>query len=338
LASIEALSTTERERILRPLLDHLAHERPACEEWQGWQIRRIDGGWCNLLYRATGEAGDLACKFTMRDERDRAGREYNALCALDKAGLDIAPQALLLDRDRYSQPVVVQTWLSGKSSGMPPTTDAGWEGLLRHLVLVHSATPERTGVRLQRAVLDANNAAEARETVRWQVSHMPPEARPASLHSLLRRFEAIECPEWPRAPVALCRCDNNIRNYLRRPGTWASVDWEYSGWGDPAFDVAQWATHASYTDVPAERWEWALDAYYRLADERGASDPTLALRVRVYLQIMAVWWVARIARYLYEIPAGLDRRLVPWPEDWQDEMTVKYDHYLRLAEHCFSTA
>jgi thiamine kinase-like enzyme len=109
------------------------------------------------------------------------------------------------------------------------------------------------------------------------------------------------------------------------------VDWEYSGWGDPAFDVAQWATHASMVDVPLARWQWALDAYCRRAGERGFDDPTLALRLRFYLQAMAVWWAVRIARYLYEIPAGLDRRLVPWPEDWEEGMSAKYDHYLQLA-------
>ncbi|MFO7696638.1 MAG: aminoglycoside phosphotransferase family protein, partial [Anaerolineae bacterium] len=291
---IEQLSADQRAPILRPLLDHLArdrvhiaHEPSACEEWQAWQICRIDGGWCNLLYRATrtlDPAADLAVKFTMRDDRDRAGREYHALCALHQAGLDIAPQPLLLDRQRYPQPVVVQTWLPGESSETPPTTDAGWEGLLGHLILAHSVTPERTDVPLQRAVLDANSALEARETVRWQAARVPPEARPDSLDALLRRFEAVQDPAWPEPPVTLCRCDNNVRNYLRRPGPWASVDWEYSGWGDPAFDVAQWATHASYVDVPAARWAWALEAYCQRAGERGFDDPTLALRLEVYLR------------------------------------------------------
>jgi aminoglycoside phosphotransferase (APT) family kinase protein len=272
----------------------------------------------------------------MRDDRDRAGREYNALRALDEAGLDIAPRALLLDRGRYPQPMVVQTWLPGESNETPPTTDVEWTGLLHHLLLAHSVTPERTDVSLRRAVLDANCAAEAREAVRWQAARVPPEARPPSLEARLRRFESVECPEWPEAPVTLCRVDNNVRNYVRRPGIWASVDWEYSGWGDPAFDVAQWATHASYTEVPAARWQWVLDAYCRQASERGFDDPTLTVRLRFYLQAMAVWWVARVARYLYEIPAGLDQRLVPWPEDWEANMNTKYEHYLGLADRCLA--
>jgi hypothetical protein len=96
------------------LLDFLSSNtsQHACE-WQGWTINCIDGGANNLLYRATNPHSDLAVKFTVRDERDRAGREYGALLALQQAGLWIAPQPVWLERERYAQPVVVQTWLNG---------------------------------------------------------------------------------------------------------------------------------------------------------------------------------------------------------------------------------
>ncbi len=67
---------------LLPLLDHLAAARPTAETWQGRRIRRIAGGHNGLVYRATGAEGDVAVKFTQRDARDRASREYHALQAL----------------------------------------------------------------------------------------------------------------------------------------------------------------------------------------------------------------------------------------------------------------
>jgi thiamine kinase-like enzyme len=89
-------------------------------------------------------------------------------------------------------------------------------------------------------------------------------------------MEAAGEPTWPQAPLGLCRCDNHVRNFIRRPagphGAWASVDWEYSGWGDPAFDIAQWATHASYTETPLSHWTWALAVYVRRAAELGRYD------------------------------------------------------------------
>ena len=106
MAPIEQLSERERERLLRPLLDYLARDTHATRhEWQGWRIAPVDGGWCNLLYHATGtgranSAGrDLAVKFTMRDGRDRAGREYGAQQALDEAGQDRAPTPVLHHRE-----------------------------------------------------------------------------------------------------------------------------------------------------------------------------------------------------------------------------------------------
>jgi aminoglycoside phosphotransferase (APT) family kinase protein len=282
----------------------------------------------------------------MRDERDRAGREYGALQALAQAGLDLAPKALLLDRDSYPQPVVVQTWLPGESSDRLPEREDEWRALLEHLILIHGVTPQQVDVPLQPPTLDASTAAQARERVRWQVARVPREAQPDSLRALLARMEAAKEPTWPKAPLGLCRCDNNLRNYIRRPvpphRAWASVDWEYSGWGDPAFDAAQWMAHAAYVEAPFSRWEWALEAYPRRATELARAgpaarkDPSLALRVRTYYRLMVVWWAARLARYLYEVPAGLDTRLVAWPEGWEVALGSKYAHYLALAERLYS--
>ncbi len=107
----------------------------------------------------------------------------------------------------------------------------------------------------------------------------------------------------------------------------ASVDWEYSGWGDPAFELADMMTHPGYTEVVPVRWDWLIDAY----TER-MGDRTAALRVRTYSTIMLVWWVVRLARYLYEVPRGLDQRLVQPSAGWQTTTERNYAHYLALAE------
>jgi thiamine kinase-like enzyme len=144
-------------------------------------------------------------------------------------------------------------------------------------------------------------------------------------------LEAARFPAWQNPPVTLCRLDNNIENYIRRPGLWASVDWEYSGWGDPAFDVANLVTHVALMDVPPSRWDWFVDSYCDLVE-----DTTAPLRIQVYCEILPVWWAARLARYLYELPRGRDRRLAAWPAGWQADIEAKYAHYMGLAEARFS--
>lgn len=311
-------------QVLRPLVDYLANHPPQTPElWQEWQVMPIGGGRNNLLYRATTDRHDLAIKFTIRDERDRAGREYNALLILQQAGLDLAPTPILLDRDRYPQPVMVQSWLEGTVNAALPVTDAEWMQMIEHLVAVHSITPHPNRAKILPAVLTAHTAEQGRELIRQQTIRIPAAERPAELQALLQRFEQTHFPDWTVPPIVLCRVDNQLLNFVRRPDRCLSIDWENSGWGDPAFELADWSMHVAYRQVSKARWQWVFDRYNQLVD-----DKTLALRVGAYRQILAVWWAVRLYRYLYEMPKGLDQRLVAQPEGWQADIREKYDFYI----------
>jgi aminoglycoside phosphotransferase (APT) family kinase protein len=315
------------QRHLADLLTHLGQpDLPPDSSWRDWRIRRVGGGQNNLLYRANGPSGDFAIKFTISDQRDRAGREYNALRALRATGLAIAPEPVLLDRAHYLQPVVVQTWLAGEVGAAPPANDAEWLALLSHLAATQSVTPNSTRIRLRRAVLNLRSAAEGRRAIQQQIAAIPKQAQPAEIQDLARRIEALDSSQWKAPPATLCRADPNIRNFVRRPGRWASVDWENSGWGDPAFEIADLMTHPAYAGVPAARWGWVIATYCELRQDADAE-----VRIRTYEPLMLVWWVARLARMRYDLSNGRDQRLAAWPEGWQDEVQAKYARYLELA-------
>jgi thiamine kinase-like enzyme len=312
---------------LADLLTHLSQPNlPSDLVWQGWRIQRIGGGRNNLLYHSDGPGGDFAVKFTIRDKRDRAGREYAALRALRAAGLAIAPEPVLLDRETYSQPVVVQTWLAGEVSDAPPATDDEWLALLGHYATNHSITPETSAIRLRRAVLNMRSVAEGWRAIRRQLATIPRQAQPAEARDLLRQLEALDFPTWPVPPTALCRTDPNIRNFVRRSAGWASVDWENGGWGDPAFEIADLISHPAYAGVPSGRWDWVIATYCALGQDAGAET-----RIRAYYPLMLAWWVARLARMRYDLSHGQDQRLVAWPEDWIDQIQARYVRYLELA-------
>ena len=173
-----------------PLLDHLAQtEPPTAHEWNGWRIMRVTGGWNNLLYRATNDAHDLAIKFTLRDARDRAGREYNALLALQDAGLRIAPTPLLLERERYRLPVVVQTWFAGEVRDAPPANDAEWMRLLEHYAALARLKRANVPLTLPDAVVTAKSAEEAKARVCQQLALLPDEKRNESITALIHKME-----------------------------------------------------------------------------------------------------------------------------------------------------
>jgi len=323
---MDELTASDPERFL-PLLDHLGRSAAGPDgEWRDWRITRVAGAGNNLLYRVSSATLDLAIKFTIRDERDRAGREHAALLALQQAGLSIAPAPLWLDRDSYTQPVVVQRWLAGTVLAAPPAGDDEWQRVLDHYFAIHTLTPSASSVALPPAVLNMSSVADGLDRIRQQLAYIPAPEQPAALHELLHNVEAARLPDWPAPRLALCRVDPNTLNFVRRPGDWASVDWENSGWGDPAYEIADLITHPAYAGVPAERWEWMISAY---CARRG--DPSAAPRIRVYHRLMLIWWVARLARTLYEVPRGGDQRLVTRPAGWMEDMRAKYESYLDLA-------
>jgi thiamine kinase-like enzyme len=150
---------------------------------------------------------------------------------------------------------------------------------------------------------------------------------PPELQTLFTKLEKAAFSEWTQPAIALCRTDPNTRNFVRCTDGWRSVDWENSGWGDPAFEIADMMIHPAYITVPTEQWDWVVKQYIQ-----AMNDPAAEPRIRAYYRILSVWWVARMARFLYEIPRGLDQRLVERPPEWQAEGQQKYDHYLMLAQ------
>ena len=66
------------------------------------------------------------------------------------------------------------------------------------------------------------------------------------------------------------------------------------------------------------------------------TDKTAVTRIHTYTPLMYVWWVARLARAAYQVPRGLDERLVERPSTWQTQNQALYDRYLKLATEALS--
>lgn len=312
---------------LGKLLEYLAVAQPREPQQFGtWHIQKVTGGANNLVYRASNSIIDVAVKFCVRDERNRAGREYGALLALREAGLILAPRPLLLEQRHYSQPVVVQEWLNGEVKSAPPGTDKGWMLLVQHYLSIHTLTPGMTTRQLPNALLNAVSVEAGKYLVANQLQLLPLEVYPKGLRKLIERFTAWKVPVWPTPRISLCRVDANITNFVQYTDYWRSLDWENSGWGDPAFEIADLMSHPAYLGVSATRWAWVINMYARLAGDAGVAE-----RIQAYYVVMLVFWVVRLARYLYEIPKNLDVRLVEWPADWQADFQRKYQYYLDLA-------
>jgi thiamine kinase-like enzyme len=319
---------------LNSLLRHIDETRPVGREtWNDSIIARIDGGANNLLYRVLHEGDDLACKFTITDERNRARREYAALSVMQERGLEISPSALWLDEESYSQPLVLQTWIDGDLLTGPPESSSEWHRLIEHYSSIHTLKRRDSKNRLEKAALNFQNGQQGKKLVLLNASKVPAEEHPKQFTELLQWFENWTPPVFPDVTLALCRADANWRNFIEFEDKIVSVDWENSGWGDPAFEIADLITHPAYETVNPDEWETIINIYAKLTD-----DPNCEIRIRTYHLEMLMWWVIRWLRYLYEIPHGLDNRLVQRSDDWKPrterklELSIKtlQDHIAKL--------
>ncbi|MFZ9858274.1 MAG: phosphotransferase family protein [Roseiflexaceae bacterium] len=312
--------------VLRALLAQLSGTAvPHTCVIDGWQVSPLVGGTNNLLYRATNADDDVVIKWCIRDYRRRAMREYAALTLMDAVAPGCAPMPILVDETQYHQPVVVQAYVDGEVLTNPPAGDAEWHELIACLVTIHGVSM-RDDPSIHPAVINADSVAAARQMIRMQLEVIPADEWPSTLREIVRALDATAIAELPPASLSLCHVDSNHRNFIRTNASMVAVDWENSGWGDPAFEIAELIAHPAYLVVPPIRWQWVIDTYCRMM---GQAD--IRHRIETHLRIYRVWWVARFARYLYEVPRQRDQRLVVRDAAWMDDLQRKYDRYLRDA-------
>jgi thiamine kinase-like enzyme len=103
---------------------------------------------------------------------------------------------------------------------------------------------------------------------------------------------------WP-LPAVPCHNDLLADNYIEQDGRLRVVDWEYSGNGDPAFELGNTCRELDYD---ADRIEELCRAYF------GAATPSLLGRVRLHMIVSDAGWAlwAAIQAAISRIPFDFD--------------------------------
>jgi aminoglycoside phosphotransferase (APT) family kinase protein len=323
-----------------------------------WDLRLPDGspvriergsqGLNNALYRVRVGGDVFGCKLFVVDERRRADREWAALVAVQRAGLNLAPEPIAFAPDGpLPQPVIVYRWINGVPVVGQTLTQDELILLVKGLGRLHR-TPPPAGLEPLTAwqqpagyatyLADIETASD--EVRRW-ASHA--EATNGELPGWMADLPALlplleQVVEGARATVsragtdgsypvkALVRLDGNLDNIMRDPeGEFVFVDWEYSGWGDAAYDLAELRWHPRGLQIGQKQWDVALAAY-----EPPPGDTTFAERLRVYSQLVPARWVGRSAVHLLEGAGQTSRRrrLAPVPQRMYRSVRKQLDVYL----------
>lgn len=311
---------------------------------RGVTVRRVTGGANNALYCV--EAGDqrYVCKLCVADERRRAAREYGALRLLQAAGLDIAPQPLWLDESCtiLPYPAVVYRWLPGDPLA-PPLTQEQLAALIGSIQRLHAIRPgDVEHIELSGAWFHWFDFAPYLDELRrflteygpWLVTADPEghdlADRLARLVDGCAAFVATTTADPGRevVPLRLCRVDPNLANAVwSGDGRLRWVDWEYSGWGDPALDLADLRWHAALSSLGAAQHAWLRNCY-----RRPAGDDDFESRLMVWDHLLATRWAFLILLMLWIGHHGPDRvRLTLPPADVID-LRARLIRFIARAE------
>jgi thiamine kinase-like enzyme len=306
---------------------------------------RVTGGFNNALYRIEADGQCYACKLCVADECRRAAREYGALRLLHAAGLDIAPQPLWLDESCtvVPFPAVAYCWLSGEPLNSSPTAQQ-LAALLDSFQRLHNLQP---GDFEDHDVADAwahwfdfeVYLAELRD---FLAEHGPwlaataPEGR--DLRDRLVRLvdscaEAVMTsavdPGRESVPLCLCRVDPNLANTVwSEDGRLRWVDWEYSGWGDPALDLADLRWHAALAELSEAQHAWLRDNY-----RQPTGDHSFEERLVVWDRLLATHWPFLILQWLWTEHHGSDRVRLTRPTADLAELSARLVRFIERAEH-----
>ncbi len=87
--------------------------------------------------------------------------------------------------------------------------------------------------------------------------------------------------------LGLIVCDTNPSNMIECDGRIVIVDWESSGWGDPAFDIADLLVRPNCAGLSGEDRMWVMKRYAEIA----GGDSYLIERIATYERLMLVFWL-----------------------------------------------
>jgi len=312
------------------------------------RIERGSQGLNNNLYRVRLGRDVYACKLFIVDEQQRARREWTALRSLQEAQLQAAPEPIAYAPDGpLPQPTIVYRWISGKKLTKGGVTDDDLTTLIANLNQIHqtqAAPNTRPLVAWHQPADFANYLAEIQAFVgrirAWATDSRfvpndlpawatdPPTWLPLFEKALRLAKNAIaqadtrgECSH-----KALVWGDGNLDNVIRNEQEQLIfLNWESSGWGDPAYDLARLRWHPRASEISQTRWQAALNTYVPHPGDRYFRE-----RLAVYSQLLPVWWVGRSALHLLEgaRQAQSRQRLAMMPSRMYKSVRVQLGNYL----------
>lgn len=250
-------------------------------------LSRVDPG-VFVTHGVAYEGGVAVKRFRSLVHGDEARREWRALRLLGRYAPGLAAEPVRADLDA-DPPVVVMSCLPGEPLGTYPVTKAQLDAIADAIKRLHQAVPPRVLEEVELASAEPGFVrVQAQETAaRCHAGSLDPQIRRAYRAAVawLGRPELAGLgPEMAR-PVFAHR-DGNLANHLWDGHQVRLVDFEHSGRGDRAGELADFVEHLSVWAGARIDAEAFLGLFDLSAEERR--------RIGLLRPVFAAYWVMRL--------------------------------------------
>ena len=305
------------------------------------------------IFRVNTPEDIFCCKLLLADQRQRALREWNALRILDQHSLELAPLPVMLDESLsvLPLPVIVMSWVQGRPLNHQRLIPPMLNELIYALQRVHSLSPKQTTfdlpagwtqpltfaamsqsfvdrLQIYQAWLQEANPGLPRVSIQGlQEARLQRQLETAVSQSVRLVEQAARLSNTPTP--ALVRRETTLADVLWTPdGKVRLLDWDASGWGDPAYDLAALRWHPQNQDLSPRQWELMRAAYVP-----PPLDDAFSQRLRAWEALLPVDWCLRSLLAL--VDAAQPWRAPgapPLPESVARQIRLRFDRYLSTTQ------
>jgi len=214
------------------------------------------GGRNNGVYSAQIETGRHCFKFYKSDGRLRPQREWASLHFLREHGIDCTPEPFYCEEDPIAA-LVVMEFIPGEHLGQHHLTPMQIEELARAVKIFHRIPYQK----------DAQWLGQL--TARYRVAGVAEFMQKTTATNIEQKRCAALWAHWLKGPNAqrvhdadkmvFSRFDTNLANMLWDGEHLRFVDWEYGGWMEWSFDLAEQVEHDQSRSTPDDQWAYFID-------------------------------------------------------------------------------
>jgi len=286
-------------------------------------LEKLDTGTNHQVFKYEFSNKLYLLKIGSRNNYARLSKELLALIFMDTQDEKLAPKPIAFFREKDNLSVLIAEWIQGKVYQEPPQQDSDWIQIVEHYFRIHSKTPSFHNLYVQSAYQNPCSKQKSKKFIENQLGKVPKEFWPNELISILKLWEEKTFINWSSPKVAFCRGDGNFTNLILTSKRIVSVDWEFSGWGDPYFDLASLLAHPAYVDCNLSKVQWAADYYNRLGKQKDFHQ-----KFNDYLLTLFIYWAARYLNLLYNTDQTK-------PYKWKDRPTLRQENYEKYVNRAW---